>query len=54
MQKGQLDAFFVVGGAPVPVVEELLRLGQARLVPIAGSGRTQLLARMPNMQAGEE
>jgi TRAP transporter TAXI family solute receptor len=50
MQKGELDAFFVIGGTPVPVVDDLIRRGQARLVPISGTGRTKLLARVPNMQ----
>ena len=52
IQKGQLDAFFTIGGTPVPVVEDLIRRGDARLVPISGGGRTRLLATVSNMQTG--
>jgi TRAP transporter TAXI family solute receptor len=41
--KGQLDAMFFVGGAPVPLVRELLAQGKARLVPVDGDGRVRLL-----------
>ena len=45
LTKGQLDAMFFVGGAPVPLVRELLANGHAVPVPIADKGRKQLLAR---------
>ncbi len=51
LQKGELDAFFVIGGTPVPVVQDLIARGAARLVPIASKGRQNLLARVPYMQA---
>jgi hypothetical protein len=41
--KGQLDAMFFVGGAPVPLVRELLAQGKGVLVPVDGEGRTRLL-----------
>ena len=44
IQAGQIDAFFFVGGAPVPLVEALVSSGQAILVPIDGSVRDKLIA----------
>ncbi|MBV8799136.1 MAG: TAXI family TRAP transporter solute-binding subunit [Alphaproteobacteria bacterium] len=43
LAKGELDAMFFVGGAPVPMVRELLLSGKAVLVPIGGAGRERLL-----------
>jgi TRAP transporter TAXI family solute receptor len=43
LSQGKLDAMFFVGGAPVPLVRELLDTGKAMLVPIDGDGRTRLL-----------
>ncbi|MGN6147515.1 MAG: TAXI family TRAP transporter solute-binding subunit [Rhizomicrobium sp.] len=42
---GKIDAFFFVGGAPVPLVQGLIESGHASLVPIDGGGRDRLLAR---------
>ena len=42
---GKIDAFFFVGGAPVPLVEGLVETGKAFLLPIDGAGRDRLLAR---------
>ena len=42
---GKLDAFFFVGGAPVPLVDGLVKSGQATLLAIEGPGRDRLLAR---------
>lgn len=42
---GKIDAFFFVGGAPVPLVEGLIETGKASLLPIDGAGRDRLLAR---------
>ena len=39
-----LDAFFFVGGAPVPFVENLVSHGRAVLIPIDGANRKKLLA----------
>ncbi|HEY8950150.1 MAG TPA: TAXI family TRAP transporter solute-binding subunit [Rhizomicrobium sp.] len=41
---GKIDAFFFVGGAPVPLVEGLVETGKASLLPIDGTGRDRLLA----------
>ena len=41
--KGKLDAMFFVGGAPVPLVRELLASGSATLIPIEGAKRVHLL-----------
>lgn len=42
---GKLDAFFFVGGAPVPLIQGLINSGKATLVPIDGKGRDRLVAR---------
>ena len=39
----KVDAFFFVGGAPVPLIDDLIARGQARLVPIDGKGRDRLI-----------
>lgn len=44
LQAGTLDAFFFVGGAPVPLVDGLIESGQATLLPLDGAGRDRLLA----------
>ena len=51
LEKGKLDAFFFVGGAPVGLVHDLLARGHAVLVPISGAGRKRLLARVPGLTA---
>lgn len=51
MQKGQLDAFFFVGGPPVGLIDDLITRGVARLVPIDGTGRNALLKATPALQA---
>lgn len=51
LAKGGLDAMFFVGGAPVPLVRELLQSGRFELVPMAGSGRDRLLAHSPALTA---
>ena len=52
MQKGQLDAFFFVGGPPVGLIDDLISRGVARLVPIDGDARAALLRAAPALQAG--
>ncbi|MEJ1967524.1 MAG: TAXI family TRAP transporter solute-binding subunit [Rhizomicrobium sp.] len=47
MQRGQLDAFFFVGGRPVGLVGDLIARGIARLVPIDGKGRDRLVRSVP-------
>lgn len=44
MTKGEIDAFFFVGGAPVPVVRDLIARGIAVLVPLSGAGAKRLVA----------
>ncbi len=46
---GQLDAFFFVGGAPVPLVQRLLSTGHAHLVAIDGDARDRLVAASQGM-----
>lgn len=48
MQAGKIDAFFAVGGAPVPALTDLFNSGVARLVPIDGDGRDRLIKRTPS------
>lgn len=49
LEKGDLDAFFFVGGAPVPIVEDLVSRGVATLLPIDGAGRKRLLRSSPSL-----
>jgi TRAP transporter TAXI family solute receptor len=51
LQKGEIDAFFFVGGEPVTLVDDLLARGVARLVPIDGAGRARLLKSEPMLGA---
>jgi TRAP transporter TAXI family solute receptor len=49
--KGELDAMFFVGGAPVPLVRELLAQGKGILVPIDGAARVRLLKQSHDLTA---
>jgi TRAP transporter TAXI family solute receptor len=51
LQQGQIDAFFMVGGRPVALVDDLIARGVAKLVPIDGSGRDRLLKSVPTIAA---
>lgn len=51
MTKGELDAFFFVGGPPVPLLQGLFANGKAKLVAIDGKGRAQLLKSVPALSA---
>lgn len=51
LQAGKLDAFFFVGGAPVPLVDTLIESGRATLLPIDGAGRDRLLAHTQGLSA---
>ncbi len=51
LASGKLDAFFFVGGAPVPLVQSLIVSGRAKLIPIDGEGRKRLIAQSPGMSA---
>ena len=47
LKNGKLDAFFVIGAAPVRVVDYLLRHGAARLLPIDGKSLAAWLKAQP-------
>jgi TRAP transporter TAXI family solute receptor len=51
LARGQIDAFFFVGGAPVPLVRDLVASGKAMLLPIDGPQRARLIAANPNIAA---
>jgi TRAP transporter TAXI family solute receptor len=51
LERGEIDAFFFVGGAPVEFLGDLLSSGKAILVPLTGKGRARLLTREPNLSA---
>ncbi|HEV2561432.1 MAG TPA: TAXI family TRAP transporter solute-binding subunit [Rhizomicrobium sp.] len=44
LDRGKLDAFFFVGGAPVGLIADLIARGRAVLLPIDGKARERLLA----------
>lgn len=52
LAKGELDAFFFVGGSGSPFLQNLIAKKQARLLPLEGAGRTRLLKSTPGMAAG--
>jgi TRAP transporter TAXI family solute receptor len=52
LQQGKLDAFFFLGGAPSPLVGDLVGHGTAKLIAIDGKARRGLLARVPSLSAG--
>lgn len=52
LAKGDLDAFFVIDGPPVPTVAELARLLPITLVPIEGPAAEQVRRDHPFMVAG--
>lgn len=47
LKSGKLDAFFVIGAAPIRVVDDLLRRGSARLVAIDGNAIAAWLKTQP-------
>jgi hypothetical protein len=51
LEAGKIDAFFFVGGPPVPLVQTLLSSGEAMLVPIDGAPRDRLIARGEGLTA---
>lgn len=51
LAQGKLDAMFFVGGAPVPLVRELLETGKAALVPIDGEARARLLKQVHGLSS---
>jgi TRAP transporter TAXI family solute receptor len=51
LEQGKLDAFFVSGGAPMPLVTALTGAHKAVLVPLTGKGRDRLLKNAPGLEA---
>ncbi|HVP83704.1 MAG TPA: TAXI family TRAP transporter solute-binding subunit [Rhizomicrobium sp.] len=51
LARHEIDAFFFVGGPPVPLLQSLLANRQAVLVPLDGAGRTRLLKAVPGLAA---
>lgn len=51
LDRGEIDAFFFVGGAPVALVQDLVARHRAVLVPIDGVGRTRLVRTQPGLSA---
>jgi len=47
MLAGEVDAFFIIGGAPLLAVEDLTRRRPVRLVPLDGPAIDPLLAELP-------
>jgi len=51
LSQGKLDAFFFTGGAPVPLVTQLIASRKATLLPISGSERARLVKANPSLSA---
>jgi TRAP transporter TAXI family solute receptor len=51
MARKELDAFFFVGGTPVPLLQSLIQRKLATLVPLDGEGRTRLIKAVPGLTA---
>ena len=49
---GEIDAFFIVAGAPVPAVAEIASLVPVRLVPIDAASLKRLMGRPPFFRVG--
>jgi TRAP transporter TAXI family solute receptor len=49
LRDGKLDAYFVVSGVPLASVRALIQAGKARLIPIDGDGRDQLIRAVPQL-----
>jgi len=53
LQNNEIDAFFLVAGAPVPAIAEIASLVPLRLVPIDGATLNRLMGRPPFFRAEE-
>jgi uncharacterized protein len=51
LKQGRIDAFFAVGGVPLDGLGDLLASHAAKLVPITGPGRAQLMKTNPSLEA---
>jgi TRAP transporter TAXI family solute receptor len=49
LKTGKIDAYFAVAGVPLDSIRDLLAQHAARLVPIDGEGRDQLIAMVPQL-----
>jgi TRAP transporter TAXI family solute receptor len=49
LKTGKIDAYFAVAGVPLDSIRDLLAQHAARLVPIDGEGRDQLIAMEPQL-----
>lgn len=47
---GELDAFFFIGGPPLPVLETLLASGEVALAPLTGDAIAKLVERIPALR----
>jgi len=51
LQNNEIDAFFLVGGAPVPAITEVAALVPVRLVPVDGAALDRLMGHPPFFRA---
>ena len=47
---GELDAFFYLGGAPVPIIQDILMTDQVKLIPITGAPVATFYGERPYME----
>ena len=47
LEKDNLDAFFMIGGYPVPAITEAAAMEPVRLLPVTGATRDKLLRELP-------
>jgi TRAP transporter TAXI family solute receptor len=52
LEHDQIDAFFIVAGAPVPAVADIAAMTPIRLIPVEGSASEKLGRRMPPFTPG--
>ena len=53
LEAGKLDAFFIVGTAPLHLVDELVTAGTAKLLPIDGGSITTWVKKQPFLMTVE-
>jgi TRAP transporter TAXI family solute receptor len=51
LEKNNLDAFFMIGGYPVPAITEAASMEPVRLLPVAGATRDKLIRQLPVVAA---
>ncbi len=52
LEQGNIDAFFLVGGYPVPAITDVASSVPTRLVPISGDAAQKLLRKYPFLSTG--